>query len=648
MGAEHIDILIVDDEPAHAEAVRRVLVSSDARIRVELADTLLDFQQKAARRLPDIAIMDLNLPDGRAVQAMTSPPENGAFPILLMTSFGNEQVAVEAIKSGAIDYVVKSPEAFAAMPRTVKRALREWGLLMDRKRVELGIRESEARSHTLSSRFTTLLDALPDLFILYDTELRTIWSNKAAALDRGSPGPEDRHPLSCQRSAPCTPCLVAESIRTGEATMEIVTSADGKVQELRAIPIKEGGRVVSVIEVCRDVSEQRRMEEQLRQTQKMDAVGRLAGGVAHDFNNALLVILGYTDLALNRLEPDSPVSSYLQEVMNAAHRSAELTKQLLALSRKQIVAQHVLDINHLILGQMKMLGRLIGEEINLVFTPSTDLWPVLIDSSQVDQILLNLVINARDAIGGVGSITIETANIDLDLAYSREHPDATPGEHVRICVSDTGCGMDAAILERLFEPFFTTKEMGKGTGLGLATVYGVVTQNSGEIHAESVAGRGTRFTIHLPRCSGVEVAAAPVPKKVLPVGDETILIVEDNEQNVELTRLMLEECGYTVISTASPLEACRICQSHPGEIKLLLSDVIMPQLNGRELSAKITALRPGIKTLFMSGYTEDIIGKRGIIIEGINFIHKPFVLMGLAEKVRLVLDEEQTGALRVA
>jgi signal transduction histidine kinase len=642
VGAEHIDILIVDDEPAHAEAVRRALTASDPRIRVALATTLEDFRQKVARQAPDLAIMDLNLPDGRAVQVMTSPPENGLFPILLMTSFGNEQVAVEAIKSGAIDYVVKSQEAFAAMPRTVERALREWGLLMDRKRVELGRRESEARFHTLSSRFTTLLDALPDLFILFDTELQIIWSNKAAAATgRETAAPGSAHlPRLCQRDTPCAPCLVAQSIQTGEATVQVVTNADGRVQELRAIPIKEEGRVVSVIEVCRDISEQRKMEEQLRQTQKMDAVGRLAGGVAHDFNNALLVILGYTDLTLAHLGPDTPVSGYLQEVMNAANRSAELTKQLLALSRKQVVVQQVLDVNQVIQGQMKMLGRLIGEEITLHFDPCPGLWPALIDSSQMDQILLNLVINARDAINGVGTVSIETANAYLDPGYCRRHPDALPGEYLRICVSDTGCGMDATTLERLFEPFFTTKAPGKGTGLGLATVYGVVTQNSGEIHAESDALRGTRFTIHLPRSISEQPAAVHHAPARLPVGAETILLVEDNQQSNDLTKLMLEQCGYTVITTRSPQEACEIGKgSRPGAINLLLSDVIMPELNGRQLSDRITALVPGIKTLFMSGYTEDIIGKRGIIIEGINFIHKPFILMELAEKVRRALDE---------
>ena len=643
MACEPIHILIVDDEPAHAEAVRRALISdSEGRYTVELAATLAEFRHKVSLCSPDLAIMDLNLPDGRAVEVMTRPAENGAFPILLMTSFGNEKVAVEAIKSGALDYIVKSPQAFSNMARTVARALREWGLLLDRKRVELGFVESEARFHTLSSQFNTLLDALPDLFILHDRDLRIIWLNKAAAAHVQS-GVASRnaqcYTFLCGRNAPCNPCPVAKSIETGVATMEVVTTGAGKVLELRIIPILEEGRVVSVIEFCRDISDQRKLEEQLRQTQKMDAIGRLAGGVAHDFNNALLVIMGYTDMAMHTLPPgNAPLTGYLQEVLNAANRSAELTKQLLALSRKQTVEQKVLNLNRLVSGQQKMLARLIGEDIELKFVPGFGLWPVLIDPSQVDQMLLNLVVNARDAIEGTGSITIETCNVRLDLAYAGAHPDAQPGEYVRLSVSDTGCGMGTATLQRLFEPFFTTKEVGKGTGLGLATVYGVVTQNSGEIHAESVPREGTRFILHLPRSRGVELETGREPARRLPGGAEVILLVEDNEQNLTLTGLMLEECGYTVIATSSAVQAFELCAQHAGEIALLLTDVVMPKLNGRELSARVTALRPGIKTLYMSGYTEDIIAKRGIIIEGLNFIHKPFVLMGLADKVRVVLD----------
>ena len=642
MAQAPIDILIVDDEPAHAEAVRRALAGCGERFRVEIAATLAQFRHKASWRRPDLAIMDLNLPDGRAVSVMTTPCENADFPILIMTSFGNESVAVQAIKSGAIDYIVKSPEAFADMPRTVERALREWGLLKDRKRGELDMRASEARLHTLSSRFNTLLDALPDLFVLHDVDLRIIWLNKAAAAllqGDGAARSAQCYSFLCQGSVPCDPCPVAKSIETGLESMEIVTGSAGRVLELRAIPIREDGRVVSVIEVCRDISDQRRLEEQLRQTQKMDAIGRLAGGVAHDFNNALLVIMGYTDMAMKRLPPgNAPLSGYLQEVLNAAHRSAELTKQLLALSRKQTAERKVLNLNRLVSGQLKMLGRLIGEEIELRFAPAIGLWPVLIDPSQVDQMLLNLVINARDAIEGPGSIRIETSNVSLDLDYTRAHPDAVPGEYVRLCVRDTGCGMGDATLERLFEPFFTTKE--KGTGLGLATVYGVVTQNSGEIHAESVPGEGTRFILHLPRCSGAQLEAGHHSGRALLRGSEVVLLVEDNEQNLALTGLMLEECGYTVIATSSPLEACELSAQHPGEIALLVSDVVMPQLNGRELCARVTFQRPGVKTLFMSGYTEDIIAKRGIISAGLNFIHKPFVLTGLAEKVRAVLDEK--------
>ncbi len=644
METEQLNILLVEDDAAHAEAIRRAFVSSGLKAGIELIASLGEFRERVAHNPPDIAIMDLNLPDGRAVEVMTSPPENGAFPILLMTSHGNEHVAVEAIKSGAIDYIVKSAEAFAGMPRTVERALREWRLLADRTRAERGIRESETRFHTLSNQFNALLDTLPDRIILHGLDRRIIWANRAAISDSPegfvASGESHCYTLWHDNNDPCDACPVMESLQSGEPAISIITASDGKVWELRAIPVKEDGKVVSVIEVGRDISEHRTLVDQLHQAQKMDAVGKLAGGVAHDFNNMLNVITGYTELALKRMTHDEKSASYLHCVMDASRRSAELTRQLLAFSRKQVMQPKILDINATISDEMKMLSKLIHEDIRLTFVPDRETGPILMDPSQVDQILVNLVVNARDAIEGAGHITITTANADLDSHYCQFHRGATPGPYVRICISDTGSGMDAATIERIFEPFFTTKELGKGTGLGLATVYGIVKQNKGEIHAKSQPGAGTTFVIHIPRQSQVTVEQPLTHSTSVPMGSETILLVEDDEANLEIARLLLEESGYAVICSTSPLEACTLFESHADEISMLLSDVIMPELNGKELYDHIRTINPAIKVLFMSGYTDEVITNRGVLPDGINFIHKPFTVLQLAGRVREVLDGE--------
>lgn len=637
-------ILVVDDDEGHSLAVMRAFETSGLSATVTIVASLEEYRDQLVESLPDIAILDLNLPDGRSVEVLTSPAEDGAFPILLMTSFGNEHVAVEAIKAGALDYIVKSPEAFSQLPRIVEQALREWHLLIDRKRAERDIRESEARFHTISNQFNALLDTLPDRIILHDPGLKVIWANRAATGEQSAgditSGEPRCYKLWNNQAAPCDPCPVMRSLHSGESAVDIFTTNDGKVWELRSIPVKEDGRIVSIIEIGRDISEQRKLEEQLRQSQKMDAVGRLAGGVAHDYNNMLNVMMGYVELALKRVDADDLTHSYLQEVLHAGIRSADLTKQLLSFSRKQIVKPRVLDINQTISSQIGFWSKLIGEEIQIRFVSECDAGTVLLDPTQLDQVLLNLIVNARDAIAGLGIITITTAAAALDSSYCQSRSGILPGDYVRICISDTGCGMDAATRDRIFEPFFTTKELVKGTGLGLATVFGIVTQSNGEIRVESEPAKGTTFIIHIPRLIIGKAENPAGTETGLLRGTETILLVEDDVQSLDITRLLLEECGYRVISSASPAEASSLYELHAGEIALLLSDVIMPQMNGRELYDSIRIITPGIRVLFMSGYTHDVISSRGVIPEGINFIHKPFTISSLARKVRDVLDDQ--------
>ncbi len=403
-----------------------------------------------------------------------------------------------------------------------------------------------------------------------------------------------------------------------------------------------------MLSLIRDITEERRAETerekvqvQLNQAQKMESVGRLAGGVAHDFNNMLSVILGHVDLLLDSLPPDNPLRSDLDEVRKAAVRSADLTRQLLAFARKQTVAPRVLDLNETVEGMLKMLRRLIGENIDLAWLPGQNLGTVLMDPSQIDQILANLCVNARDAIGGQGGrVTIETERVRFDEAYCETNTGFMPGEYVMLSVSDDGCGMDAETLSLVFEPFFTTKTVGEGTGLGLATVYGVVRQNGGFINVYSEPGLGTTFRIYLP-WHGDETFGAPREegeKNATVCGHETILLVEDEPAILGMTTMILEQLQYTVLATASPGAAIRLVTEYSGEIHLLMTDVIMPEMNGRDLAAKLLELRPGLKRLFMSGYTADVIAHHGVLDDGVYFIQKPFSMKDLANKVREVLE----------
>ncbi len=370
----------------------------------------------------------------------------------------------------------------------------------------------------------------------------------------------------------------------------------------------------------------------------MESVGRLAGGVAHDFNNMLGVILGHVELALERIPAQDPLHADLEEVQKAARRSADLTRQLLAFARKQMAQPKVIDLNETVESTLKMLKRLIGEDIELKWKPGVNVPPVFIDPSQLDQILANLCVNARDAISGRGTITIETEGVVFDEAYCAQHAGSIPGEFVMLVVSDDGCGMDAQALEHLFEPFFTTKEFGKGTGLGLATVYGIVKQNNGFINVYSEPGHGTTFRIYLPQHNVGAVTHTQESAPALLKGSETILLVEDEPALLKMTSLMLKEMGYTVLSAPTPTEALRLAREHKGNIDLLLTDVIMPEMNGPDLVEKLISLYPDLKRLFMSGYTANIIGNHGILEEGVPYIQKPFSMGDFAKKLREVLD----------
>ncbi|MFH1981403.1 MAG: cache domain-containing protein [Pseudomonadota bacterium] len=391
-------------------------------------------------------------------------------------------------------------------------------------------------------------------------------------------------------------------------------------------------------EVARDA-----MEKQLLQAQKMESVGRLAGGVAHDFNNMLSVILGYTEMALEQSGPDHQLHSALQEIKNAAQRSADVTRQLLAFARKQTISPKLIDLNKTVKSMLKMLQRLIGENIALVWLPASDLWPVHMDPSQIDQILANLCVNARDAIAGTGKITLETGKVSFDAAYCVDHPGFVPGDFVLLTASDDGCGMDKQIMANLFEPFFTTKDVDKGTGLGLATVYGIVKQNNGFVNVYSEPGKGTTFKIYLPRYqpTGDEVQeTAPLAPDVR--GSETILLVEDESAILKMTTMMLQRLGYTVLAAATPGQASDLARKHSGQIHLLMTDVVMPEMNGLDLARRLQSVYPDLKCLFMSGYTANVIAHHGILDEGVHYIQKPFSKKDLSVKVQESLGKDRS------
>jgi len=389
----------------------------------------------------------------------------------------------------------------------------------------------------------------------------------------------------------------------------------------------------------------RQLEAQLQQSQKMEAIGRLAGGVAHDFNNILQAILGYTDIALSAREAAGALRTDLEAIQTAGRRAAGLTRQLMAFARRQPIEPQVVDLNETVAATIDMLGRIIGEDTELAWQPGADLGPVYIDASQIEQVLTNLVVNARDAITGVGKVTIETSRAVFDDSQSAERPDCAPGDYMQLSVSDDGCGMDKTTQSMLFEPFFTTKKMGKGTGLGLATVFGIVKQNGGFIHVYSEPGIGSTFKVYLPRAPAQTEAEATARRAhkptqlAAPRGTEPLLLVEDEPAILAVGKAMLERLGYTVCAAATPGEALRLARDPATKIALVVTDVIMPEMNGRELFAELARIRPGLRCLYVSSYTAHVIARQGIVEEGVHLLQKPFTTETLARKVREVLDQ---------
>jgi len=467
------------------------------------------------------------------------------------------------------------------------------------------------------------------------------------------PGLSEGMKYYCPEYLPAIKDGLMRCLATGEPfaiEAEVITGkGNRRWVEVRGLTRADSGQRPMVVGTIQDITERKQAEQeraqltdQLQQAQKMEFVGRLAGGVAHDFNNMLMVIGGNLELALSQMDSHDPKYVPLVEAHTAAQRSADLTRQLLAFARKQTIARKVLDLNETVAGMLKMLQRLIGENITLNWKPDPNLWKVNMDPSQVDQMLANLCVNARDAISDVGVITIQTRNASIDEQYCAKNLDAVAGQYICLSMSDSGCGMAPETLQHIFEPFFTTKEVGSGTGLGLATIYGIVKQNQGFIEVKTEVGQGTTFDIYLPRyvdkAESVLLAEGEAPKAE--PGHEVILVVEDEEAILRLITMMLKRQGYTVLAANTPGEAMQLAREYPGDIHLLITDIIMPEMNGRALTKNLLSLYPGLKSLFVSGYTADVIAQHGVIEEGVNFIQKPFSAEVLTARVREILKEE--------
>jgi two-component system, cell cycle sensor histidine kinase and response regulator CckA len=418
---------------------------------------------------------------------------------------------------------------------------------------------------------------------------------------------------------------------------------NGRVIDVEAAThdIQYGGRR-AVLAVLLDITGRRHLEEQLRQAQKMEAVGMLAGGVAHDFNNLLTIITGYSQLILNNIDEDDVNRHSVEQIMKAGERAAALTKQLLAFSRRQVLQPKVLDLNKVVGGLGTMLRRLIGEDIELSLVLPGDLGRVSADPGQIEQVIMNLAVNARDAMPKGGVLTIETANVELDRHYAGRHIAVKPGRYILLAVSDTGAGMDAATQARLFEPFFTTKASGKGTGLGLSTVFGIVKQSGGSVEVYSEPGRGTSVKVYLPRIDQAATIDDAASAREATRGTETILLVEDDEMVRTLVRETLHRAGYKILDAPGPLEAKKMSEQFKPPIQLMITDVVMPKISGRDLAEQLSKRRPEMKVLYMSGYTDNAVLNSGILEKEVSFIQKPFTPAALMEKVRDVLEDHRT------
>ena len=625
-------ILVLDDDQAMCETISDVLEQHGHS--VQIATRARTGLEMVTAHAIDVAVVDIRLPDMSGVEVLQRI--HSILPtteVIFITGHASLGTAIQAIDGLAFAYIVK-PFEMDHLIVTVDQALRK-------HRLAQALVESE-------ERYRLVTENIADAVFLFETDGRIVLVNRSGEEITGYRQTDlvGRSILSLlppEASEEATARL--SSLRAGEHVNPFfetqLVRADGsrRLVEVHLRSVMKDGKAVGRLGVARDISERRNLEDQLRQAQKMEGIGRLAAGVAHDFNNLLTAIGGRCYLILNRLTADDPLRRDIEIIQSASERAAKLTHQLLAFSRKQILEPHVLDLNAVVANIQPLLRRMVREDIEIVSRMAPDLGHIKADTGQIEQVLLNLAVNASDAMPQGGRLILKTSETVFSEADVLTRPGIAPGSYVLLQVSDTGHGMDAETKARIFEPFFTTKELGKGTGLGLATVYGIVTQSGGHIEVESEPGHGATFTIYLPRVDAAVEAAEPVSTvKGIRRGTETVLIVEDDEALLTLAREILATVGYTVLEANTPRDALRVAEAHAGPIHALLTDVVMPKMNGRQLADRLLVARPQLKVLFMSGYTDSAIVQHGVLEPGTHFIHKPFTPDALSRKIRDLLD----------
>jgi two-component system, cell cycle sensor histidine kinase and response regulator CckA len=644
-------LLVAEDREDDAELLLLELARGGFDVDYERVQSAPAMADALARRVWDMVISDYSMPGFGALQALAVLRDSGVeLPCVVVSGTIGEESAVEALRNGARDFIVKGQ--LARLLPAVERELQESRQRAARREAERALRESE-------QQVRLLLDSTGEGIFGVDQRGRCTFANRAAVnmlgySESGMLVGRAVHDLLHRARAdgarcPDQGCPLRRALDADEAGYlddESLDRADGVplIAEMRLFPVMRDGQRVGAVASFVDISHRKRLEAQLRQAQKMEAIGSLAGGVAHDFNNLLSVILSYSEMLLDGLKLGDPMRGDLQEIKKAGERASALTRQLLAFSRQQLLQPRILDLNQILSGLESMLRRLLGEDVELSLLTTRVVGQVRADPGQIEQVVMNLVVNARDAMPDGGKISIETDNVELGADYAAAHIGVTAGPYVLMAVTDTGTGMDAATQARIFEPFFTTKEKGRGTGLGLSTIFGIVQQSGGHIWVYSEPDKGSTFRIYLPRVDGVvEAIEGPPSAPVTLRGNETVLLVEDDEQVRAISRTILRRHGYNVLEAANGGEAFLACERYTAKIHILITDVVMPRMSGRQLAERVAPLRPEMKVLYLSGYTESTIVHHGMLDAGISFLQKPIVPESLLRKVREVLNGGKPG-----
>ncbi len=674
-------ILTIDDEKNIRKSFRNFLEDYEYRV-IEAENGQIGLELFKTEK-PNLVLVDLRMPeiDGLEVlKEITNISPNT--PIIVVSGTGIIGDAVEALRLGAWDYLLKPIEDISVLLHAVEKALERANLIRENKdyqeHLELEIKkrtqeleESNAALAESENTLNSIIGQIPDIIYRLDPEGKIVFISQSVSRYGYSPESligqsifdfvhhEDKEIIKQhlnerrkeKRSTKSlevrlkTPNRKADSIEShgiGEDN-NFIFSVDA--EGIYSTQNNGESNFLGTQGIARDITERKKLEEQLQHSQKMEAIGMLAGGIAHDFNNLLTSIMGYSYLSLNQLKEDNPLFGNIKEIQSAGERATSLTRQLLAFSRKQVIQPQIIDLNKLINNTQKMLKRIVGENIEFITIPDSSIGYLKADPGQIEQIVMNLVVNARDAMPNGGKLIIETSNTYLDDAYSKEHIDVTPGQYIMLSISDNGCGIDKETLKHIFEPFFTTKEMGKGTGLGLSTVYGIIKQSGGHIFVYSEIDKGTAFKVYFPRIYfEEEKQPSDIGSDKHLYGNETILVVEDDETVRKLIATILTSYGYKIHIANSGDAALHYINNPKGKIDLLLTDVILPKMSGTELADKVTSICKDIKIVFMSGYTDRSIVQHGILEEGINYIQKPFTHDILVQKIRKVLDAKRKSS----